>query len=132
MDTECIEAFVGSNNGTGYYQKWTAGKSKYVHRLAWEDANQVSILPGFVVMHMCDNRRGINPKHLRVGTYAENAVDSVSKGRWVKGHPLLDACTKGHLYTPENTLWKHRNTASWRQCKRCARSYRLAFERKAK
>ena len=36
---------------------------------------------GEIVMHLCDNRSCINPKHLRVATQKENMADAKAKGR---------------------------------------------------
>lgn len=39
-----------------------------------------------VVMHECDNPSCCNPRHLRSGTYRENAEDMMRKGRYRKGN----------------------------------------------
>jgi hypothetical protein len=44
---------------------------------------------GTVVMHICDNPRCVNPKHLRLGTQSENVTDMIQKGRKVVGAKLL-------------------------------------------
>lgn len=45
-------------------------------------AMEIGPLPkDMVVMHICDNPPCINPNHLRLGTHAENKLDSVRKGR---------------------------------------------------
>jgi len=51
------------------------------HRVAWELANG-PIPEGMRVLHACDNPRCVNPKHLSVGTQAENVHDSIQKGRY--------------------------------------------------
>lgn len=46
------------------------------------------IPPGLAVCHKCDNPRCINPEHLFVGTWKENADDRDAKGRNVPA-PIL-------------------------------------------
>lgn len=54
------------------------------HRLAFE--TWVGPIPnGMVVMHVCDNPLCINPQHLRAGTFAENRLDCINKGRHAFG-----------------------------------------------
>ena len=54
------------------------------HRLAY--FIETGIDPGeFVVMHSCDNRRCVRPKHLKMGTQQENIQDTVNKDRQAKG-----------------------------------------------
>lgn len=37
------------------------------------------------ILHSCDNRRCVNPAHLREGTNTENVQDAVDRGRTAKG-----------------------------------------------
>lgn len=60
------------------------GKSLRAHRYAYE------LLVGEVpselnVLHHCDNPSCVNPRHLFVGSHADNHADKVSKGRQARG-----------------------------------------------
>ncbi len=48
------------------------------------------------VLHSCDNKKCVNPKHLRAGTAKENSQDAVERGQMQRGErsgktTLLDA-----------------------------------------
>ncbi len=51
------------------------------HRLSWILANQSNIPDGQMVLHCCDNRRCVNPHHLRIGTAKDNTRDAIERGR---------------------------------------------------
>ena len=57
------------------------GRRILAHRMMWEKANGQKIPPGLLVMHTCDNRLCVNPKHLCLGSHADNVADCNSKGR---------------------------------------------------
>lgn len=81
--TPCIEYAGGKRNSDGYGSEWRGGKSHAAHRLAYCDANGVTIesIAGKVVRHTCDNPPCINPKHLILGTQKENMQDKHERGR---------------------------------------------------
>lgn len=55
------------------------------HRMAWVLATRSPIEGGLFVLHRCDNPACCNPKHLFLGTHAENQTDKRVKGRQSRG-----------------------------------------------
>lgn len=65
----------------GYGSMCVDGQSDKAHRVAWRLANGRNIKEGMFILHSCDNRRCVNPNHLREGTQSENMADMVLRGR---------------------------------------------------
>lgn len=59
------------------YCTTTGGRS--IHRLIYKEF--VGDTDKKVIMHKCDNRNCINPKHLKAGTQKDNMDDMLAKGR---------------------------------------------------
>jgi hypothetical protein len=78
--------WTGSSSSTGYGKLSSAGKTLAAHRAAHEIF--VGEIPrGMCVCHHCDTPACINPAHLFLGTYSDNAIDRLRKARFVKLSP---------------------------------------------
>ena len=126
---------VDTSGGPDACHPWTAARNRYgygvfqldqrrgttAHRwllgylrgepLRWDDEVREAAL------HHCDNPACVNPRHLYVGTLAQNARDMYDRKR----HPKATQthCVNGHEYTPENTYVYP--ATGHRQCRQCGR-----------
>ena len=77
--------WTGTINARGYGEMRWNGPLRLAHRISYELHNG-PIEPGLLVCHSCDVRSCVNPAHMFVGTYRDNARDMVAKGRDYRPH----------------------------------------------
>ena len=67
----------------GYGKKKHKGKMFLAHRLAYCKANELELedIKGLLVRHKCDVRACVNPLHLETGSYTDNLIDAITRGR---------------------------------------------------
>lgn len=115
-DAEACWNWTGAVRSRGYgiiVHSYSATKRKgfYTHRIAYEI--WVGPTKDLCVLHKCDNERCINPKHLFLGTNADNLKDSIAKGRLLIGGEEHSQAKLTHDEVDEiRSLWK---TGAWYQ-----------------
>lgn len=71
----CTDAGYGQ-----FGQSTVSGDNEYTHRYSYKLAHG-KIPDGLLVLHHCDVRHCVNPKHLYVGTHRDNTADMDKRGR---------------------------------------------------
>lgn len=79
-DPEGCWLWTRSKDRHGYGHFHFNGRIRMVHRVVYHLVFGVDPV-GLVVMHKCDQRACINPRHLVLGTQLDNIADRVAKGR---------------------------------------------------
>jgi len=119
----------------GYGRIGVCGKTVIAHRLSWVWANG-KIPKGLCVLHKCDNRPCVNPKHLFLGTKKDNTRDCIRKGRFGDTGPTSTRlrtsdgfvkCCKCEKFLPKESFHKDNKVKSHSChscCKRCQSEYK--------
>jgi hypothetical protein len=82
--------WMGALSGSGYGHI-RVGRSCEGHIRAHRYSyilHRGEIADGMSVLHICDNRRCVNPYHLFLGTNVDNMRDKVNKGRQARGSDI--------------------------------------------
>lgn len=99
-ENECWD-WVGSltMHGYGHIGMGRRGEGMLsAPRVSWE-IHHGNIPKGMHILHHCDNRKCVNPRHLFLGTNYDNILDRISKDRSMKGESHTN-----HKLTHENVL----------------------------
>jgi hypothetical protein len=94
---DACQEWTGGKSSRGYGVAWVKGRIVSAHRLSYMVHNG-EIAEGEFILHRCDNRSCINPKHLLAGDAKANSLDMVTKGREAKGE------ANGASTCPEHVL----------------------------
>jgi len=85
MDSNCW-LWMGYRNKAGYGRMRAFGNLELCSRVSWHMHNG-QIPGGLCVLHKCDSPPCVNPDHLFLGSYADNAKDRCAKGRSAQNAP---------------------------------------------
>jgi hypothetical protein len=115
--TNSCWSFNSAKDRDGYhaFSYKILGQNKYkktgAHRFMLM-VNNITIPPGYVVCHRCDNPSCVNPDHLFVGTVADNNLDKKLKGR--QRAPKGEKQGKASLTNEQAREIRSRAVVGWR------------------
>ena len=73
--------WAGAHCGGGYGIATVNGKKIKIPKIMLEAKLGRSIYKGMLVLHICDNKRCVNPEHLYEGTASQNIIDAYARNR---------------------------------------------------
>lgn len=91
FDSQCWE-WQRAKDKDGYGKVRVNNVDIRAHRLAWQVFTGQLVPKGILVLHSCDNPPCCNFRHLRLGTFQDNMVDKLARGRGInprgEDHPF--------------------------------------------
>lgn len=115
----------GSKDRNGYgHLVGPSGRIEKAHRVSWQLAHG-AIPEGLYVLHRCDNRACVNPNHLWLGTYRDNRLDCVAKGRHANNAKRGEAHYLTHL-TNEDVIAMRKRWGEGQSQSALAREYNIS------
>jgi len=80
-EDECWDwkGYIRNDSGYGVFR--IKGRRRYSHRLSYQLSHNIVLKRTDVIRHFCDNPACCNPKHLILGTHADNVKDRVDRNR---------------------------------------------------
>lgn len=123
-NTGCF-LWLGNPINSGYGLISFRHHNELAHRAAWLFSN--GPIPGNLwVLHKCDVKLCVNPRHLFLGTNSDNQKDAIQKGVKVgvfyhhEKQKMKSCCLRGHDLTPQNTFLQFKNGKPiGRKCRKC-------------
>ena len=110
-DGSACAMWLGHRLPSGYGTLTDAdGGKRYAHRVSWELLHG-PIPDGLVIRHLCDQPSCVRPGHLEVGTYVDNAADTVAAGRSRVLDPLTDEDIVAIRYAYATGRWSQGDLA---------------------
>lgn len=97
---ECWE-WLGHLNRYGYGQVKHQRKTRTAHRVMWFLIH--GSFPESLILHSCDNRKCVNPNHLRLGSAQDNVDDREQRNRGYRGGHWWNA-KRSKEYAAEQSL----------------------------
>jgi hypothetical protein len=119
--------WTGPRMHAGYGIFMYGGKLRRVHRLMLYFLGLIDINKPYskksLALHKCDNRICVNPEHLYVGSFLDNNLDTLRRGR--NKAATKKVCINGHKFTLNNT---YITPGGHRQCRICKKRRKTEWQ----
>lgn len=110
--------------GPSNHQGYGMWRNKHLaHREAWK-RERGPIEHGLLVLHICDQKPCVNPRHLYLGTHVENGIDASIRGRLPDNRKQY--CPRGHAKEGYNLLTIRRQGRMSYRCRQCETKRKVA------